>query len=44
MNMDVLLGLDEADGGQVGGEATVLGPRRLLETTGSGSASRPDPD
>jgi hypothetical protein len=27
----VRLGLDEADGGQVGGEAAVPGPRRLLE-------------
>jgi hypothetical protein len=28
----VRLGLDEADGSQVGGEATVPGSRRLLET------------
>jgi hypothetical protein len=27
----VRLGLDEADGGQVGGEAAIPGPRRLLE-------------
>jgi hypothetical protein len=27
----IRLGLDEADGGQVGGEAAIPGPRRLLE-------------